>query len=51
MRASKNTGVKGYQTLLSSLITEQKENGRLCSSESSNVRIMSLCCHLMHIVN
>lgn len=47
MRAAKNTGVKGYQTLLHSLITVQKENGHLCSLESSNVRIMSLWIGLM----
>lgn len=47
MRAAKNTGVKGYQTLLDSLITVQKENGHLCSLESSNARIMSLCIGLM----
>lgn len=47
MRAAKNTGVKGYQTVLDSLITVQKENGHLCSLESSNARIMSLCIGLM----
>lgn len=47
MRAAKNTGVKGYQTVLDSLITVQKENGHLCSLENSNARIMSLCIGLM----
>lgn len=47
MRAAKNTGVEGYQTLLDSLITVQKESGHLCSLESSNARIMSLCIGLM----